>query len=131
MDDKDKAEIVEQVSAVKDEAQKKASDILKSADKIVNSPEANIIGAIGGEKVEGKIKEGQKIVGDLSHNPLIVGKNAFAEFQGQREHQLVQSGAEHIAPTPPVVSAIQAVDQYGNVLASAQNPKVYQLMQEQ
>lgn len=65
MDDKDKAEIVEQVNDVKDAGQKKASDILKTADKIVNSPEASIIGAIGGKDVEDKIKSGQKIVGDL------------------------------------------------------------------
>ena len=31
---------------------------------------------------------------------------------------------------PPIVSAIQAIDQYGNVLASAQNPKAFQLMQQ-
>ena len=65
MDDKDKAEIVEQVNDLKDAGQKKASDILKTADKIVNSPEASIIGAIGGKDVEDKIKSGQKIVGDL------------------------------------------------------------------
>lgn len=65
MDDKDKNEIVEQVNDVKDAGQKKASDILKTADKIVNSPEASIIGAIGGKDVEDKIKSGQKIVGDL------------------------------------------------------------------
>ena len=86
MDDKDKAEIVEQVNDLKDAGQKKASDILKTADKILNSPEANIIGDIAGDKVKDKLKSGQKIVGDLSHNPMIVGKNAFAEFQGQREH---------------------------------------------
>jgi len=65
MDDKDKNEIIEQVNDVKDAGQKKASDILKTADKIVNSPEASIIGAIGGKDVEDKIKSGQKIVGDL------------------------------------------------------------------
>ena len=27
---------------------------------------------------------------------------------------------------PPVVSAIQAIDQYGHVIASATNPKAYQ-----
>jgi hypothetical protein len=37
---------------------------------------------MGPEKVSDKIKDGKKIVGDLSHNPLIVGKNVFAEFQG-------------------------------------------------
>jgi len=30
---------------------------------------------------------------------------------------------------PPVVTAIQAIDQYGNVLAQAQNPKAFQMMQ--
>lgn len=80
MDDKDKKEIVEQVNELKDTAQKKASDILKTADKVVNSPEASIIGALGGKEVNDKIKSGQKIIGDLSHNPAIVGKNTFAEF---------------------------------------------------
>ena len=31
---------------------------------------------------------------------------------------------------PPVVSAIQAIDQYGHVIATAQNPKVYEMMKQ-
>jgi hypothetical protein len=28
----------------------------------------------------------------------------------------------------PVVSSIQAIDQYGHVMATAQNPKIYEMM---
>lgn len=74
-DDKDKAAIREQADQIKDAGQKKASDILKTADKIAGSPEVNIIGSIAGEPAAGAIKRGQQIIKDAAHNPAIVGRH--------------------------------------------------------
>ena len=55
--------------------QKKASDVLKTADAIVNSPEVAIVGGLAGPEVDGAIKKIQPIIKDALNNPLIVGSN--------------------------------------------------------
>jgi len=75
IDDKDKKELDDQGKGIKEEAQKKASDVLKPINKVVNSPEANIIGGLAGPNVKEPLKKIQKVVGDAAKNPDIVGNN--------------------------------------------------------
>ena len=58
---------------LKDAAQKKADEVLKTASKVVNSPEAKIAGKLAGDNVNDKLKAAGKLVDDISKNPLVVG----------------------------------------------------------
>ena len=86
LDDKDKKTLDEHIHAVtpeglKDAAQKKAGEVLGTASKIINSPEAKIAGKLAGDDVDGKLKSAGKLVDDISKNPLIVGDQKKEENQ--------------------------------------------------
>ena len=44
---------------------KKVNDVAKTVDKVANSPEVNIIGSIAGGDTKNRIKDGQKVTGDI------------------------------------------------------------------
>jgi len=46
------------------------------------------------------------------------------------QFQTLEQNNSQLPQGPSVVTSIQALDQYGNVIASAQNPKFSQMMQE-
>ena len=78
LDDKDKKTLDEHIHAVtpeglKEGAQKKAGEVLGTASKIINSPEAKIAGKLAGDDVDTKLKQAGKLVDDISKNPLLVG----------------------------------------------------------
>jgi len=107
--------------------QKKASDALKTADKIANSPEVGAIGTLSGPQAKEVINKGKEIISDANKSPLIVGKSRVASMgQQPSEHsyiqQTVDQGSKNFDKGPPVVTMIQAIDQYGNIIAQAQNP---------
>jgi len=67
-------------------------------------------------------------------NPDVVGKHTKSLIQtlegsmlpGQMTNEaLYKPKSNNFLQGPPVVTAIQAIDQYGNVLAQAQNPKAF------
>lgn len=108
----------EQALKVADAGQHKVAKVLKTTKAVLESPEASIISKIAGEKAEEKLKQGQNIVNEALQNQMIVGNHG----------SLMQNGTQYQGP--PVVSAIQAIDQYGNVMATAQNPKIYEMMRQ-
>lgn len=118
MDEKDKLALKEQALKVADAGQHKVAKVLKTTKAVLESPEASIISKIAGEKAEEKLKQGQNIVNEALQNQMIVGNHG----------SLMQNGTQYQGP--PVVSAIQAIDQYGNVMATAQNPKIYEMMRQ-
>ena len=75
VDDKDKKGIKEHLDSGVDGIQKKASDALKTADKIANSPEVGAIGTLSGPQAKEVINKGKEIIQDANKSPLIVGKS--------------------------------------------------------
>lgn len=61
IDDKDKQGLKDQANDVT----RKVNDVAKTVDKVANSPEVNIIGSIAGGDTKDKIKDGQKVTGDI------------------------------------------------------------------
>jgi hypothetical protein len=53
------------------------NDVVKTAAKIVNSPEAKIVGSLAGDGVSEKLKQTANVVNEIAKQPLLVGdKNA-------------------------------------------------------
>lgn len=73
IDDKDKEAIKQQGVAANNKIQGHANDALKNTSSVLNSPEANIIGAIAGPKVQEKLDTAKNIVSDALKSPAIVG----------------------------------------------------------
>jgi hypothetical protein len=98
-----------------DKVQKVASENLKVVDTIVNNPLANITASAAGPKVRDGLEKVQGVVNDLKNNPNVVGKNKFVMEGAQplsMQQQIFDKG-------PPVVTMIQAIDQYGNIVAQS------------
>ena len=84
LDDKDKKTLEDHAHAItpeglKESAQKKVGETLGTASKIINSPEAKIVGKLAGDDVDGKLKAAGKLVDDISKNPLLTGDKSKEE----------------------------------------------------
>lgn len=98
---------------------------------VVNSPEANIVGDIVGGSFQEKLKSVQNVVNatDSAINTF-VGPKPTAH--AQQEESTFESRKLQEGPLgESVVTSIQAIDQYGNIIAQARNPKLQQILQEQ
>ena len=80
IDEKDMKGMKEHLDSSVDGIQKKASDTLKTADKIIDSPEVGAIGSISGPQGKNVINKGKEIIQDANKSPVIVGKNRVASF---------------------------------------------------
>lgn len=58
VDDKDKKGVAEHLESGIDNIQKKAADVVKTADKVANSPEVNAAGTLLGPDAKDVIKTG-------------------------------------------------------------------------
>lgn len=83
MDDKDKQGMKEQAAGVKADGQKKVGGIVKTVDKIANSPEVNIIGSMIGGDGQEKLKQGQKIISDIANNQEVTGNSKMQVGEGK------------------------------------------------
>ena len=111
-----------------DEAHKKAAEKLDTADKIVNNPLTKMVaGMMGSDAADAVNKAGDHIKKEQV-NPDVVGKHTKSLIQtlegsmlpGQMTNEaLYKPKSNNFLQGPPVVTAIQAIDQYGNVLAQA------------
>lgn len=98
-----------------DTVQGKAAEVLKVVDTVVNNPVTNAVAPKLGPNTQKNVEKVQKVVTDLKNNPKIVGKNKF--FQYPMPAQPIQQ--QVFSQGPPVVTTIQALDQYGNIIAQS------------
>lgn len=92
LDDKDKQVLKDHVETATDAASaggvtKKVGDTAKTVDKVVNSPEAKIVGALIGPDASDKLKSAGKIVNDIANNPLLNPDQNKGGDQGQAAAQ--------------------------------------------
>jgi len=99
-----------------DPVQKKNSEVLKTVDAIVNNPVVNVTASIAGPNAQKRVEQIQEVVREAKNHPLIVGNH---KNQQQMQATMIPNGMNR---GPPVVSVIQALDQYGNVIAETRNP---------
>ena len=96
LDDKDKQILKDHVETATEAASaggvtKKVGDTVKTVDKVVNSPEAKIVGAIIGPEASDKLKSAGKIVSDIANNPLLNPDQNKGGDQAQNNKQKPKS----------------------------------------
>jgi hypothetical protein len=112
--EEEKKHIDKAISKGVDIVHKKNSEVLKTVDAIINNPVANITASIAGPDVKKRVEQVQEIVKEAKSHPLIVGNHKF-NMVPKGSKVSMQPGVMNKGP--PVVSVIQALDQYGNVIA--------------
>lgn len=131
VDEKDKEALRKKMDAATDvsakgnEVARKVQSVSNQINDVVNSPEANIVGDIVGGSFQDKLKSVQNAVNSTNHavNTFVGPKPA--NNHAQQEVFSFESRKLQQGPLgESVVTSIQAIDQYGNIIAQARNPKL-------
>ena len=111
------------VTAKGNAAVRKVQDVSNSVNGVVNSPEVSIVGDIVGGSFQDKLKSVQNVV-NATDNAIntFAGPNA-SNNHAQQDGITFESRKLQEGPLgESVVTSIQAIDQYGNIIAQARNP---------